>query len=189
MLVPTEPVALVGGWSSSRRAAQRHSESGPAFDTVDTFWHGTLACPVPFACIAFLRTGGTWTWSKSHPASLTHTVELSIHAYVDHLPGRATFACVVGGARLPSIPISCGTEPVSDVTIQTAGHMTGRVARIATTRGLDIFVGLIPGSVLRVGRKRVWHFRKQFAAALPAHIRETLGTGRTGTLAIEPDPW
>lgn len=186
--VPTQPVALVGEWSSTRRHAQIHCESGPIVGILDTFWRGTLACPIPFACIAFLRAGEALTWSKSRPASPAFTIELSVHAYVGHLPGRATFACVVGGARVPSIPISCGADPVAEVTIQTAGHMTGQVARIAVTRDLELFVGLIPGSVLRVGRKRVWHFRKQYAAALPAQIRETFDAGRTGTLPIAPNP-
>jgi len=187
VLGPAEPVALDGEWSSSRRHARLDSESGPVVHILDTFWRGTLACPIPFACIAFLRAGDIWTWSKSHPASLTHRIELSVHAYVAHLPDRATFACLVAGARLPSLPISCGTDPTSEVTIHTVGHMTGQIGRIAVARNLELYVGMIPGSVLRVGRKRVWHFRKQYGAALPSRIRQAFETGRTGTIVIERD--
>jgi hypothetical protein len=187
VLGPAVPVALDGEWFSSHRHARLDSESGPVVDILDMFWRGTLACPIPFACIAFLRAGDIWTWSKSQPASVTHRIELSVHAYTAHLPHRATFACVVAGARLPSLPISYGTDPASEVTIHTIGHMTGQVGRVAVARNLELYVGMIPGSVLRVGRKRVWHFRKQYAATLPTQFRQAFESGRTGTLEIERD--
>jgi hypothetical protein len=182
-IVPSETVSLVGDWKSSRRRtyeneAQIGSGSGPFVEIVDTRWTGALACSVPIACIAFMLTPDSLSWAKSSPASLNLPVDVSISAYAGYTPDRATFAATVGGAHLPSVSTRFGGDASRDVMIETTGHTTGQLARLAHLEHAEVVVYLIPGRLLKVGRKRLWHIRSDLATALPSVTRELLTHGR-----------
>jgi hypothetical protein len=139
-----------------------------------------LACSVPIACIAFLITADNLYWSKSRPPALELPLELSVHAYADYLAGQATFACAVGGAYLPSVPIQHTGHGDRDVSLQITGHRTGALSPLAHTKHADLIVYVIPASVLKTGRKRLWHLRRALSTSLPPSIAELLTHRRSG---------
>src|SRR5262245_42730682 len=109
-IVPNNSVVFRGEWgTSTRRTYQRESQAGsgagPFVEVVDVRWSGALTCSVPIVAVAFLLTPRALFWSKSAPASTSQPVCLSLHAYAEYSPQRATFATSVGEAHLPSIPV------------------------------------------------------------------------------------
>lgn len=186
-VVPRRRVTITGGWSSSTRSGHRgepHAGAGagePA-GIADTRWSGTLTGPgpAPIACIAFLLTRDSLFWTKSRPATDTVPVDLCISAWARDADGRATFAASVGGAHLPGVPVRCGT-PEREAVVTARDHETGRLTRLVRLDQAELRILPIPGSLLRVGRKRLWRLRAEPAAALPPHIRELLTRGRRGS--------
>lgn len=186
-VVPSEPVSLAGEWRSSRHRAyqtdaQIGSGSGPFIEVVDTRWTGTLACSVPIACVAFLLTPSSLWWAKSGPASVQLPVDLSISAHAEYKSHLATFRATVGGAFLPSLPVHLNGDAARNVIVETATHMTGHVVSLARLEQGEVLVYMIPGRLLKTGRKRLWHLRSQHAVALPAGIRELLTHRRNGRI-------
>lgn len=187
-VVSTVPVSLAGEWRTSRRVTyqseqQRGSGSGAYVEIEDTRWTGKLECSRPIVCVAFLRTPQTLFWAKSQPPSASLLVDVSVHAYVGYRLDRATFASAIGGARLPSMTIPFTGAAKRDVVIESAGHATGRLAPLVHLDHAEVMFCMIPGSVTKVGRKRIWHLRREVAAALPKTVRDMLAHGRNGHMS------
>lgn len=58
---------------------------------------------------------------------------------------------------------------------------TGRAHQIAEAAEAAFVVVVLPKSLLKVGRNRLWRFREEIAAALPTDLRLFAGR-RTGIL-------
>jgi len=189
-VMPKEPVEFVGNWlPSSRRTYETAGQSGtgsrPFVDVVDFKWHGTLTCSVPIAGLAFLVTVDEVFWAKSLPAMPTLSVDISLHAYADHLPERATFVAGLGGTILPGVPIACGADLVAACTLGRSNLTTARAERLAQVDVAAFVVLLVQGRFLQVGRHRLWRVREETASTLPPRVREILTRRRSGTIRWE----
>ena len=187
-LIPPERVELRGEWLPvSRRSYQSPEQlgtgSGPFVDVVDLKWRGVLSAATPIAGIALLVTGDTIHWSKSQPASVTMPLDMSLSAYADYSPARATFTASLGGAFVPGVPVECGSD-LGSVCQVLASHLTvGRVQPLARAGSATFAVLLLPGPSLQVGRHRLWRVRDTIASSVPPAIREILTRRRSGTVA------
>jgi hypothetical protein len=185
--VPREPVEFAGEWRErSRRTYQPETQhgtgSGPFTDVVDLRWRGALAGIAPIGGIAFLLAGERLYWAKTPEISPSLPVDLSLHAYADHLTGRATFTASVGGAYLPGVAVSVDGALEDACHIDLAGVTTGRVARLAQAPSASAFVVLFPRTLLTVGRKRLWRVRDELVSTLPPAVRELLTHRRSGDI-------
>ena len=186
--VAAQPVAFAGQWlASSRRTYERQSQlgsgSGPYEEVVDLRWTGALTASEPIGGIAFLLTSDELFWGKTSQVSEEMPVEISLHAYADYRTGRATFTARLDGADLPGVPVEIGSDLSQACSIRVTALEIGRVACLARASGAAFFVLLLPGAVLKMGRKRLWHARDEFAAVLPPEIRELLTVRRSGSIA------
>lgn len=192
-LIPPARVELSGEWLPASRRRYKSPEqlgtgSGPFVDVVDLKWQGTLTGAEPIAGIAFLVTGDSIFWSKSQPAAATMSVSVSMHAYADYQPGRATFAASLGDAVTPGVPVEYDRDVSEACEVNPAPVLTGRVQTIATIRLATFAVLLIPGRFLKVGRHRLWRVRDNIASSVAPVIREVLTRRRSGTLAAPDAP-
>jgi hypothetical protein len=181
-----EAVEISGRWSTSRRKTykdpgQAGSGAGPFAEVIDARWTGTLQCTVPIAGYAFLVMPTDTFWVKSRPAALNPPVEVSVHCYADNRLGRATFAASLLGAMVPSVPITCGDDPTAACTLGGTVTATGRAHEIAAATEASFVILLLPKSLLKVGRNRLWRLRREIASSLPPELRVLVG-GRTGVL-------
>lgn len=189
--VPSEPVALSGEWSSrSRRryAAERQlgTGCGPFVDVMDRRWQGALSCPGSTAVMAFLLTADTLYYVKAPEMSLALPVDLSLHAYADDMPDRATFTARLAGAFLPGVPVSIRSDVPEPCTVPVEVVRTGRVSCVARAGSASVFVLLLPRIAVEVGRKRLWRLRQEVASSLPSEICELLTRRRAGSLRSAP---
>jgi hypothetical protein len=185
--IPGEPVDFVGTWSKlSRRTyksdAQPGTGSGPFADVVDLQWRGTLTASGPIGGIAFLSTAGHLYWAKAPKFSPALSVDISLHAYAEFTPERATFTANMAGAYLPGIPVSVTSDLEQACTVEEGVVRTGRVWRLAHAKSAAFLVLLFPRGVLKMGRKRLWRVRDEVAGLLPENLRELLTHHRTGSL-------
>lgn len=187
--VPEQPVSVEGKWlESSRRTyqtqAQLGSGSGPYVDVVDLRWQGVLTAREPIGGIAFLLTGDELHWVKTPAISPALPVDISLSAYADYRTGQATFTAHLDGAYLPGVPVPIGANLADACAIELSAVETGRVSRLARASGTAFFVLLIPGSALKMGRKRLWHLRDNVAGALAPNVRELLTHRRSGSVLL-----
>ena len=190
-IVPNNSVAFRGEWgASTRRTYQRESQvgsgAGPFVEVVDVRWSGALTCSVPIVAVAFLLTPKALFWSKSAPASASQSVCLSLHAYAEYSLQRATFTTSIGGAHLPGIPVAVEGELRQACTLGASHQTTGHIARLACIDEVVLLVLILPGSVVKVGRNRLWHIRNDLAPHLPPHIHDLLTRRRSGIVRPEP---
>ena len=151
---------------------------------MDLWWKGTLTADEPVGGVAFLRTDDELFWSKTSEISEELPVEISLHAYADYRTGRATFTARLDGADLPGVPVAIGSDLAAACSIEAISVETGRILCLGRASGAAFFVLLLPGAVLKMGRKRLWHVRDEFAASLPPAARELLTHRRTGTVPL-----
>lgn len=183
-VVHGEPVKLSGEWSTSLRrtyesAVQVDSGVGPFVEVIDARWAGTFESSVPITGIAMLyRDGGSW--AKASPATMNPGVQVSVHARAGCVDGQASFAASLHGAFLPTVPVVCGDDLPAACTFGSSHAVTGRPHLVAEVDGTAFIVLMLQGSVLKVGRNRLWHLRDELASALPADLRQLLVRGRTG---------
>ena len=182
-----EPVEFAGNWlPSARRTYQAARQSGtgsaPFVEVVDFKWHGTLNCSMPIAGIAFLATADEVFWAKSVPATVSLSVDVSLHAYADCLPERATFVASMNGAVLPGIPVDCGRDLTAVCELGRPNLTTARVERLAQVDVVAFVVFLMQGRFLKVGRHRLWRVREEIASSLPPRVREILTRRRSGRI-------
>jgi hypothetical protein len=60
--------------------------------------------------------------------------------------------------------------------------VAGRPHLVAEADSVAIVVVILPAFALKVGRNRLWHLRRELAAALPAKLRHLVTRGRTGNV-------
>lgn len=183
---PPEPVAISGGWSTSRRRTYEHpsqagSGSGPFVEVVDARWRGTLKCAVPLAGFSFLETPAQTFWVKALPAATDLHVEVSVHARAGFLPGWASFTGDLFGAFLPAVPFACGDDPTASCNLGSMTTATGSAHALAEVGGAAFLMIVFPKAFVKVGRKRLWHLRPEHASSLDGPLR-SFARGRTGTV-------
>lgn len=188
-VVPREPVELAGRWVPSVRrtyetARQKGTGTGPFREVVDVRWRGALTGPGPVAGIAFMLTATELFWGKSLPPASTLPVDVSLHAYADYSVEQATFAAGVGGIVLPAVRVVCGPDLAASCTVGPLRVATGRIEQLAEADTVTFSVFLIPGRLLKVGRRRLWHLREELALSLPPRILDILTRRRIGRI-----PW
>ena len=190
-VVPREIVAIDGAWSSATRRtyrspAQQGGGEGPFVEVMDVRWRGIAQCAAPLAGYAFLITPAEAFWVKSSPPQLDPSVEVSLHAWADGRLDRASFVGRLTNAFPPSVAVPCGPELVSACTLGSPATVTGRLHLVAAAEGAEFAVLLVPRSVVKVGRNRLWRLRDEVASALSADVRGRFWLGRTGALS-EPE--
>jgi hypothetical protein len=188
-VIPAEPVDLRGEWSqASRRTyksdAQSGTGSGPFVEVVDLRWRGALTCDTAISGIAFLAVADTLYWVKASEASPSLAVGVSLHAYPEYTDRGATFAARLADTSLPGVPVPGSANLIEACLVQPGMFTTGRVARVARASSASFFVLLMQRSCVRMGRKRLWRLREEFAASLPDAARQLLTHRRTGTVHL-----
>jgi hypothetical protein len=186
-LVPRLRVELQGDWSEKLRRTyesktQLGSGNGPYMDVIDRWWRGTLNCSSEISGVDFLVTEKCLHWVKSPVASFNLSVSVSLHAYANYMQQHATFTGHLGGAGLPGVPVHVekGFEEVCSVRPDT--FTTGQVACLAQAGETVFAVLLIPRTLLKFGRNRLWHLRNEIASSLPSDIGNLLSHQRAGSL-------
>ncbi len=188
---PVRDVQLTGQWSSSTRrtytsdVASRPA-SAPFTDVVDVRWRGTLASDAPTGALALLLHHGDLHWSRSPVISSSLGVEISLHSYADFQVDRATFASSVDGAWLPGVPISVDGAATDACAINDGVVTIGRVVCLARTTDATLFAILLPGELLKMGRKRIWRVRDAAPFDHVPAVRQLMIHGRTGTHPGKP---
>ena len=190
-LVPRESVTLEGEWTrSTRRTYESEGQAGtgrgPFVEVVDLSWKGALASATPIAVVSFLTTSTGLYWTKSAPATLAQPVNLSLHAYSEYSPERATFSPNVGAAGLPGVVIRCRDHLARTCAISDVAPTTGRVSVLATTDDAAVLVLVVQAGLLKVGRNRLWRLRDELAPSLPSRSRSLLTRRRSGSILEEP---
>lgn len=183
-VVPGEPAELRGEWSTSLRriyenAIQVDSGVGPFVEVIDARWAGTFESSVPLTGIAMLYRSGGW-WAKASPATMNPGVQVSLHTRAGCVDGQASFAAGLHGVFLPTVPVTCGDDLSAACTFGSSHAVTGRPHLVAEIDGAAFIVVMLQGSVLKVGRNRLWHLRDELVSALPTDLRQLLARGRTG---------
>ncbi len=190
-LMPAVRVELTGAWTPAvHRTFPTAREAGPdarsLADVIDVYWRGTVRGPTPIAGLAFLVTDDRVFWVKSGPASSNLDVHVSLHAWAERMPDRATFNAGLGGSSLPGIPVPRAPELVHSCSITGTAPMTGQPARIARADPASFGVLLLEGRFLKTGRHRLWRLRDEYASGLPERVRELLTRRRSGRLVRNP---
>jgi hypothetical protein len=185
-VVPGEPIAVRGAWSTSRRktyaaASQLGTGAGPFVEVVDSAWVGVFESAVALAGIAFLCTARRAWWVKSLPPQANPPVRISWTAAAATRGGRATFTGQFHGVGLPAVPIE-GDETTCRLGAENL--VTGRPCVVAAAGGSAFVVLLLPGALLKVGRNRLWRLRDDVAPGLPADLGELLTRRRSGELRM-----
>jgi hypothetical protein len=95
-----------------------------------------------------------------------------------------TFTTQMAGAYLPGVPVAA-PRSVADVCPQgPISFSTARVVALAETEDAACAVLILPGSVLRMGRNRLWRLRDEVASSLTPDIRELLTRRRCGVFDV-----
>lgn len=189
-IVDTREVRLTGQWSTSSRrtyASEAASRTGSEsfVDVLDRRWHGSLVSEGAVGAIAFLLHDANLHWTKSPEISSTLAVEVSLHSYADFQADRATLATSVGGGWLPGVPVSLAGPATGAFIVADEILETGRVTGVARVTDTVLFVILLPGELLKMGRKRVWHLRDAAPFDSAPRLRKILTRGRSGTIPAD----
>lgn len=192
-LVPRHPVVLTGEWSPAARRtykseAQLGSGAGPFADVVDLRWRGTLSSDVPLGGMALLLSEESLYWSKAPEFAAVLPFDVSMHAYADRAPGRATFTANLADAVLPGIAVRVGSELAEACKIDEGVVTTGRISRLAAVDSASLYALIFPRALLKVGRKRLWRVRDEIASALSGDVRTVLTRRRAGTVSRSGEP-
>ncbi len=147
-------------------ANQLGTGTGPFVEVMDAKWSGSLECSVPLVAIAILHTPAACYWVKSNPAALNPPISASLHARADYKE-RASFAISVHGGFLPSVQVSCGEDLTAACTFGSKSAIAGRAHLLAEAECVAFIVVILQGSVVKVGRNRLWHLRSKLASSLP----------------------
>ncbi len=188
-LIPSEPIEVFGEWSTKTRktyqsSKQKGSGVGPFLGVEDREWIGTLNCRTAASGIVFLLTTTKIYWVKAPVIALTLPVAVSLHAYAENAGDKATFTAGMGGAFLPGICIAAPTRHGEVCSPEPKGLTTGCVFTLAQTDSAAFVALALPGSVLRMGRKRLWRLRDNVASALTPDTRKLLTRRRSGEFDI-----
>jgi hypothetical protein len=190
-LVPAHRVECHGAWSTSRRRtyaspSRQGTGAGPYVEVIDARWGGAVTAEVEISAIAFLATACEIFWVKTPVVATTLEAQITLSAYADSTPQRATLSASLGGAVLPGVPIAAEGR-LEDVCAAGPQVLTaGRVARLAESKEASIFAVVLPREALKMGRNHLWRLRDDLAARLTPMQRELLTRRRSGT--VMPDP-
>jgi len=185
---PTHEVELAGEWSTSNRktygdSSQLGSGDGPFIDVVDAQWRAVLKCAVPMVGMAFMDTPATTFWMKAVAPAVDPAVGISLVAHAGAVSGHASFGANLFEAFVPAVPVAYGeiTRLIDCCAVGDAHAFTGSAHVVAAVDDNRFVVLLLPRSLVEVGRKRLWHFRPEFASSLEGSLR-IFAKGRAGTL-------
>jgi len=181
--IPSSVVELRGEWTTAvrRTYASAGASKGPVRDVVDARWHGTLAASDVMVGMALLETAGELEWIKAPTAAATLSVDVSLSAYAEFTSDRATFTANLAGGCLPGVSVRSRADLTAACVIEPAVVTMGHVTCVARTDGAAFHLLLLPRSVVKVGRGRLWRVRDEIASSLPADVRSVLTRGRTGS--------
>jgi hypothetical protein len=121
---------------------------------------------------------------KAPTVALTLPVAVSLHAYAGYAGDRATFTAGMGGAFLPGLPVAAPTRLDEVAAPGQMTFTTGRVVTLAQMHSTAFVVIVLPGIVLRMGRKHLWRVRDDIASSLAPDVRELLTRRRSGSFDI-----
>lgn len=187
-VVPANDVRMSGAWSAhhQRRYAspeQAGTGEGPYLETVDWHWGGSVESVVPFVGLALLATDQRLFWVKSQPPVIRAPVSVSASGWNDR-PSPVSFTGAFHGAYPPSVPVEITDEPPKSCVIGSSRTTTGSLQVVARL-GPGLFgIVLLPGSVVRVGRNRLWHLDERLASKLAPDLQRLLTRGRNGTIEL-----
>ncbi len=175
---------MTGAWTGKpqRRYAsssQFGSGKGPFIDTVDWRWEGAFEGPSSMVGLAILSTDECWYWVKSQPPVPRPEVGVSAHGWTTR-PSTVSVAGSFHGVGSPSVPVELTDAPPSAFVMGPSIAMTGSPHVVARVARVTFAVVLLPASVVRVGRNRLWRLREPFAGKLAPGLRELLTRGRSG---------
>lgn len=80
------------------------------------------------------------------------------------------------------IPHRQGDETVA---LELTGHRTGHLSRRARKEDAELYLYILPGSLVKTGRKGIWHLRHAYRARLPSGLTVLLTRGRHGEVPPE----
>ena len=161
-------------------------------EVVDVEWTGSLTSKVPIVCVGFLLQRDMLFWVKSAPPDVSQPVTVYLTASADYSLLRAilardtaTLSTSVGGAWLPAPPIPRVADLTQACTLGVAEQFTGRVYCLAHAHDVSFLVLTLPGSVVKVGRNRLWHLRGDLAPLVSPPVRELLTRRRSGSIPAD----
>lgn len=164
--------------------SQSGTGAGPIVEVVDRRWNGTLTSRTPATGILFLVTPITVYWTKAPTVATTLSVGVSLHVYAEYSPDRATFAAELGGAYLPGVSIAAPGQADEVCIGGPVTSTTGRVVTLAHTDDVAFVAIVLPSTVVRVCRTRLWRLRDDVASPLAVDVRTLLTRRRSGSFDI-----
>ena len=187
-VLPTEEVHMSGAWASKpqRRYAspkQAGTGEGPFIETIDWRWEGNFESAAPLAGIALLLRDQRVYWVKSQPPVARPVVSFSVHGWAAR-PSSVSVTASFHGAFVPSVPVEIGQEPDASCVIGTSAANTGTPHVVARIEDVVFAIVLLPASVIKVGRNRLWHLRDNIARPLPPDLFRLATRGRRGEIAF-----
>lgn len=191
-VVTAEEVHMSGTWASTiqRRyasATQSGSGEGPYLETINWRWDGTFESASPLDGLALLLVDRRFYWVKSQPARGRPTVSFSAHGWASR-SGSVSVTGSFHGAFLPSVPVEINDEPPTSCVIGETTAKTGTPHVVARIERVAFVVLLLPASVLKVGRNRLWHLREDLASRLNPDLHRLATRGRSGEHAFVSTP-
>jgi hypothetical protein len=185
-VVACEDVRMSGAWVATQQRryaspAQAGTGEGPYTDVTDWRWDGVFESASPLAGIALLSVGERLYWVKSHPPTLRPKVSV-------FMSGRASRSSSVSasgsfhGAFLPSVPVETDGEPPASCEVASAVARTGVPYVVAQLQEVVFAVLLLPASMIKVGRNRLWRLRENIALPLRPDLRRLVTSRRTGVV-------
>lgn len=190
-LVPAHRVECHGAWSTATRRtyaspSRQGTGAGPFVEVIDARWSGAVTAEVEISAIAFLAMTREIFWVKAPAMAMTLEVQITLSAFADFAPQRATLSASLGGAVLPGVPITKKGR-LEDVCAAGSQVLTaGRIARLAVSKDASVLAVVLPREALKMGRNHLWRLRDDLAARLTPTLRELLTRRRAGT--VMPDP-
>jgi hypothetical protein len=194
-VIASEPVTFAGAWQPPARRTHRQPDGRGTevlVEGIHVQWTGSLTSKVPIVCVGFLLTRDTLFWVKSAPADVSQPVTVSLYAYADDSLDRATFALdkatfvpSVGGAWLPAPPVPRVADLSQVCTLGVAEQFTGQVSCLVSAPDVSFLALTLPGSVVKVGRNRLWHLRGDVAPLVSPPVRELLTRRRSGSIPVD----
>lgn len=194
-VIASEPVTFAGAWQPATRRTHLQPDGRGTevlVEGIHVQWTGSLTSKVPIVCVGFLLQRDMLFWVKSAPADVSQPVTVSLYAYADQsldkrffALDKATFVPSVGGTWLPAPPVPRVADLTQACTLGVAEQFTGRVSCLASAPDVSFLVLTLPGSVVKVGRNRLWHLRGDLAPLVSPPARKLLTRRRSGRIPAD----
>ena len=160
------PVSLSGAWQPVR----------------ERDWRGLATAPEPVVGVAFLKSQAWSSWCKSEPPSDAGLVVRLLLGRYDAAGTDVQVGFSVGGGHVRSRCKIAGPD-YRPLFPKTTFAETGDVVSFATVQGVpdaELSFIFLAAADVQTGRKRLWHIRRELAAAIPEPLRKVLSYGRAG---------